>query len=209
MDVYRCLDDSSNTKRQCQDREENSRATKSFFCVAHVPTWKKIFSVPFLVNTYHINIHTVMFQSVVKASRSTALRSMSVSTRPSISKSDLLPLKINSNGSDHLYAIFKLHNMPYLVTKGDKVYLPFKLKNAEVGDQLVLNNVTTIGSPDYTYNDSEGIPKNLYNLKANVVEITKEPYYEVTRTKQRCRRLKTFPVQPFQTVLMINELKLV
>lgn len=107
-----------------------------------------------------------------------------------------------------MYAIFKLHNMPYMVTKGDKVYLPFKLKNAEVGDQLVLNNVTTIGSPDYTLNDDAGIPSDLYSLKANVIEVTREPYYEVVKKKQRCRRFKRIPVQPFQTVLRIEELKL-
>jgi len=121
---------------------------------------------------------------------------------------DLSRLKLNSNGSNHLYAIFKLHNMPYMVTKGDKVYLPFKLNKAAVGDTLVLNDVVTLGSPDYTYNDDNGIDSSLFDLKASVTEITREPYYEVYRKKQRCRRLKTFPVEPYQTVLTINELKL-
>lgn len=121
---------------------------------------------------------------------------------------DLTPLKLDSIGSDSLYAIFKLHNIPYLVTKGDKIVLPFKLKEAEVGDLLILKDVVTLGSPEFTYNDDRGIPKELFDLKANVVEITREPYYEVYRKKQRCRRLKTFPVQNYQTILMINELKL-
>ncbi|KAG2733942.1 hypothetical protein G9P44_003467 [Scheffersomyces stipitis] len=142
-----------------------------------------------------------MLRSLLQSSR-VSVRTLATSTRP-----DLTPLKLNSNGSKHLYAVFKLHNMPYLVTKGDKVYLPFKLANAQVGDSLVLDNVTTLGSPDFTYNNDEGIPQDLYQLKASVVEITREPYYEVYRKKQRCRRLKTFPVEPFQTVLMINELK--
>ena len=121
---------------------------------------------------------------------------------------DLTTMKLDSIGSDSLYAIFKLHNIPYLVTKGDKIVLPFKLKEAEVGDLLILNDVVTLGSPEFTYNDDSGIPKELFDLKANVVEITREPYYEVYRKKQRCRRLKTFPVQNYQTILMINELKL-
>ena len=98
--------------------------------------------------------------------------------------------------------------MPYLVTKGDRLILPFKLKNAEVGDTLRLNDVTTLGSPEFTYNDSQGISENLYDLKASVIEITKEPYYEVYRTKRRNRRVKTFPVQNYQTILTISELKL-
>ncbi|EGW29855.1 uncharacterized protein SPAPADRAFT_52714 [Spathaspora passalidarum NRRL Y-27907] len=122
--------------------------------------------------------------------------------------SPLSSLKINSNGNQHLYAIFKLHNMPYLVTKGDLIYLNYKLKNAEIGDELVLNDVTTLGSPSYTYTEPNGIDSSLYSLKANVVEITREPKYQVTRTKQRQRRVKTFQVENFQTVLRINELKI-
>lgn len=133
----------------------------------------------------------------------------SANIRDQIGKShDLTPLKLDSNGCRNLYAIFRLHNMPYLVTKGDRLVLPFKMKDAEVGDTLLLNDVTTLGSPEFTYNNSQGISEDLYDLKASVVEITKEPYYEVYRTKRRNRRVKTFPVQNYQTILMISELKL-
>ncbi|KAI5959951.1 uncharacterized protein KGF55_005183 [Candida pseudojiufengensis] len=117
-------------------------------------------------------------------------------------------LKLSSNGSRDLYAIFRLYNMPYLVTKGDKIYLPFKLKNVKIGDILKLNDVITLGSTSYTFNDKKGIDPSLFELQASVVEITREPLYHVIRKKQRCRRTKTFNVEPFQTVLMINELKL-
>lgn len=123
--------------------------------------------------------------------------------------SHLMLLKLDSNASSHLYAIFKLHNLPYLVTKGDKVYLPFKLKNSKVGDELDLNHVTTLGSPEYTFNSDTGIDPSVFELKASIVEITREPLYQVYRTKQRCRRIKTFQVEPFQTVLMISELRLI
>lgn len=118
-------------------------------------------------------------------------------------------LKFDSNGSKNLYAILRIHNIPYLVTKGDKIILPTKLKGVKVGDQLDINKVTTLGSPNFTFNDNNGINRELYNLKLNVVEITREPYYEVYRKKQRCRRLKTFPVENFQTVLSVGELELV
>lgn len=121
---------------------------------------------------------------------------------------DLTPLKLDSNGSRDLYAVFRIHNMPYLVTKGDTVVLPYKLKNAEVGDSLVLNDVTELGSPEYTFKNNDGISPELYQLRAKVTEITREPYYEVYRKKQRCRRLKTFKVENHQTMLTIDELKL-
>ncbi|CAK9442389.1 mitochondrial 54S ribosomal protein bL21m [Lodderomyces beijingensis] len=117
-------------------------------------------------------------------------------------------LKLSSNASRDLYAVFKLHNLPYLVTKGDKVYLPFKLKNVQVGDVLDLSEVTTLGTSTHTLTMPSGIDRSLFDIKASVVEITREPLYQVTRTKQRCRRIKTFNVEPFQTVLVISELKL-
>lgn len=159
-----------------------------------------------------------MFRSVSKTIRpiswvnATRLYSVAnastTTTITTTSSSPLSTLKLSSNGSRDLYAIFRLHNLPYLVTKGDKVYLPYKLKNASVGDVLNLNDVVTLGSPQYTLNMKEGISPELFDLKASVVEITKEPRYQVTRKKQRCRTTKTTQVDPFQTVLMINELKL-
>ncbi|CAH2355006.1 54S ribosomal protein L49, mitochondrial [[Candida] railenensis] len=121
---------------------------------------------------------------------------------------DLVPLKLDSIGSQSLYSVISIYNKKYLVTKGDKIILPFKLKDAEVGDSLIFNQVLTLGSPQYTYHDAKGIPQEAYNIQAKVVEITREPYYEVIRKKQRCRRGKTIPVEPYQTHLMINELKL-
>lgn len=121
---------------------------------------------------------------------------------------DLAPLKFDSRGSADLYAICKIHNMPYLVTKGDRIVLPYKIRNHEVGDVLKLTNVTTIGSRNYTFNSEETIPEDKYQLTATLAEITREPKYQVYKKKQRCRRLKTLDVEPFQTHLVINELKL-
>ncbi|KAG7660435.1 uncharacterized protein J8A68_006061 [[Candida] subhashii] len=124
------------------------------------------------------------------------------------SKPDLSALKLSSNGSKDLYAIFRLHNLPYLVTKGDKVYLPYKLKGADFGDELDLNDVTTLGSPTYTYTEKSGIPQELFKLRAKITEVTREPLYLTVKKKQRCRRKKTYENEHFQTVLTISELKL-
>jgi large subunit ribosomal protein L21 len=118
------------------------------------------------------------------------------------------PLKLDSIGLQSLYSVVSIYNKKYLVTKGDKIVLPFRLRGAEVGDRLVFNRVLTLGSPQYTLHAAEGIAPELYDIQARVVEITREPYYEVVRKKQRCRRSKTIPVEPFQTHLMINELRL-
>ncbi|RCK65350.1 54S ribosomal protein L49, mitochondrial [Candida viswanathii] len=154
-----------------------------------------------------------MFRSIIGSTvrpcsvLSTA-RAYSTAVPAAATASPTAALKFTSNGSRDLYAIMKIHNMPYLVTKGDKVYLPYRLKRAAVGDVLNITDVTTLGTPSYTMNAKEGISPELYDLKASVIEITREPLYQVVRKRQRCRRKKTYNVEPFQTVLRINELKL-
>lgn len=135
--------------------------------------------------------------------------SQTASLRNSVARStpDLTPLKLDSNASNELYAICKIHNMPYMVSKGDRLILPYKMKNLQVGDVLKLNNVTSIGSRNFTFNDDNGIPELAFELTATLAEITREPKYQVYKKKQRCRRLKTVDVEPFQTHLVISELK--
>lgn len=148
-----------------------------------------------------------MFKSTIRGTRLLSYTSL---LRNAVSRNlpDLAALKFDSNASNDLYAVCKIHNIPYMVTKGDRLILPYKVKNHEVGDVFKLNNVVTIGSRNFTYNDNQGIPEGTYELSATLAEITKEPKYQVYKKKQRCRRLKTVDVEPFQTHLVIKELKL-
>lgn len=148
-----------------------------------------------------------MFKSMLRGS--TRLLSQTALLRNSTAKAlpDLTPLKFDSNGSSDLYAICKIHNMPYMVSKGDRLILPYKMKNLKVGDVLKLNNVTSIGSRNFTFNDDNGISELAFELTATLAEITREPKYQVYKKKQRCRRLKTVDVEPYQTHLVISELK--
>ncbi|CAI7349959.1 CRE_collapsed_G0028610.mRNA.1.CDS.1 [Saccharomyces cerevisiae] len=92
--------------------------------------------------------------------RNLATSSSISSTKAKTSKTDTTPLKL----SNELYAIFKIHNRPYLVTEGDRVILPFKLKQAEVGDILNMTDVTTLGSRNYKL-VGHPINTSLYTLK--------------------------------------------
>ncbi|CEP63624.1 mitochondrial 54S ribosomal protein bL21m LALA0_S08e06876g [Lachancea lanzarotensis] len=107
--------------------------------------------------------------------------------------------------SNELYAIFRIHNRPYLVTKGDKVILPFKMKQAEVGDVLNLNDVTTIGSRNFKIVDNPLDP-SLYQLKATVLEKTKRPMRIREVTKRRNRKVRHAISKPDLTVLRVSEL---
>lgn len=115
---------------------------------------------------------------------------------------DLSPLKL----ADEIYAIFRVHNRPYLVTEGDKVTLPFKVKQAEVGDVLSFNDVTTIGSRNYKLMDYP-IDPSLYTLKATIIEKTKRAFQVREVTKRRNRKVRHATSKGDLTILRISELK--
>ncbi|KAH3670570.1 hypothetical protein OGAPHI_001085 [Ogataea philodendri] len=117
---------------------------------------------------------------------------------------DLTPLKYEQD----LYASLRVHNRPYLVTKGDEMILPFRLKHAQVGDVLNFNDVTTIGSRNYTFHLKEAIDPSIFTIKAVVVEKTKKPMYVKEITKRRDRHVRHVPVKHDYTVLRVSELKL-
>lgn len=148
-----------------------------------------------------------MYKFVTKFARFpsglTSLVQKSRSVTTEAVKHDLAPLKL----SNELYAIFKIHERPYLVTKGDEVILPFRLNRAEVGDTLNLTDVTTIGSRNYKLVDSQ-IDPSIFTIKAVVLEKTKRAYQVREVTKRRNRRVRHAVNKADQTVLRISELKL-
>lgn len=117
---------------------------------------------------------------------------------------DITPLKLATD----LYAVFRIHNRPYLVTEGDKVILPFKMNQAEVGDILKLSDVTTLGSRNFTLKGDPIDPK-LYNLKATVIEKTKRKFEIREVTKRRNRRVRHAKSKGDLTILRINMLEVV
>lgn len=117
---------------------------------------------------------------------------------------DTTPLRLATD----LYAVFRIHNRPYLVTQGDKVILPFRMKQADVGDTLKLTDVTTLGSRNFTLRD-DPIDPSLYNLKATVIEKTKRKFETREVTKKRNRRVRHVHSKGDLTVLRINTLEVV
>lgn len=114
---------------------------------------------------------------------------------------DTTPLKL----ATELYAEFRVHGRPYVVTEGDRVILPYKVKNAEVGDTLNLTDVRAIGSRNYKLVD-EPISPELYTLKATVIEKTKRKFEVREVTKRRSRRVRHAKSKGDLTMIRISEL---
>ena len=117
---------------------------------------------------------------------------------------DLTPLKYEQS----LYATINIHNRPFLVTEGDIIILPFRMKHADIGDTLQFTDITTIGSRNYTYHVKEGLPANAVSIKGTILEKTKNPMYVKEITKKRNRRTRHVQVKHDLTKIRITELKL-
>lgn len=123
------------------------------------------------------------------------------------SSSELLRLLPLLRAQPQHYITIHIHSFPFLVTLGDTITLPFRLKNVVPGQTLRLTHASILGSRDYTLKGSPWIDENLFSCRAAVVEETREPMRVKEKTKRRQRRVKTVKSKHPYTVLRIKELE--
>lgn len=104
------------------------------------------------------------------------------------------------------YITIHIHKFPFLVTLGDTITLPFRLKGVIPGQSLRLTHASVLGSRDFTLKGAPYIDESLYSCRATVVEETSEPLRIKTKTKRRQRHIKTVKSKHPYTVLRIKEL---
>ncbi|TGZ84288.1 hypothetical protein EX30DRAFT_338821 [Ascodesmis nigricans] len=128
------------------------------------------------------------------------------STEPTtLTSSDLNLLPLLRAQPQH-YATIHIQGFPFLVTAGDQVTLPFRLKDVTVGDQLRITHVSVLGSRDYTLKGAPWIDEKLFEVRATVIEETSEPMRIKKKKKQRTRRTKTVKSKHFYTVLRVSQI---
>ncbi|KAK4127174.1 hypothetical protein N657DRAFT_641117 [Parathielavia appendiculata] len=106
------------------------------------------------------------------------------------------------------YITIHIHGVPYLVTEGDSVRLPFKMPGVEPGDVLRLNRATVLGSRDFTLKGAPYVDERLFECRAVVMGTESEPMRVKIKKKRRCRRTKTVKSKHRFTMLRISELKI-
>src|SRR5690606_13881313 len=95
----------------------------------------------------------------------------------------------------------------FLVTLGDKVRLPFLLKDVKVGDTIRITHASVLGSREFTMKGNPWIDPQFFECRARVTEIASEAMRLKIKKKQRCRRTKTIRSKHKYTVLTISDLK--
>ncbi|CDO53340.1 similar to Saccharomyces cerevisiae YJL096W MRPL49 Mitochondrial ribosomal protein of the large subunit [Geotrichum candidum] len=121
-----------------------------------------------------------------------------------VAPADLEPLKL----AHALYATVHIYDRKFLVTEGDEIVLPVRLRNATVGDTLNFDKVSVIGSRDHTLTGMPLIDPSHFKIKGVVVEKSREKKRVNERTQRRIRHIRHVPVENCMTVIRINELSL-
>lgn len=121
-----------------------------------------------------------------------------------VAPADLEPLKL----AHSLYATVHIFDRKFLVTEGDEIVIPVRLRNANVGDVLNFDKVSVIGSRDHTLTGLPLIDPTHFKIKGVVVEKTREKRRVNERTQRRIRHVRHVPVENCITVIRINELAL-
>ncbi|KAI5796603.1 ribosomal protein L21-like protein [Geopyxis carbonaria] len=104
------------------------------------------------------------------------------------------------------YITIHIQGFPFLVTVGDTLTLPFRLKGVTPGDLLRLTHASILGSRDYTLKGNPFIDEKLYTCRAVVVSETAEPMRVKEKTKRRNRKIKKVKSKHTYTSIRIREL---
>lgn len=110
-------------------------------------------------------------------------------------------------GSD-IYATVHIYERKFLVTLGDKLLIPTEFKNLSVGDEISLNEVSVIGSRDYTLSGAPRIDPSVFDIKGVVVEKTRTKRHVAEKTKRRRRHVRHIVSKNCVTAIRISELTL-
>lgn len=104
------------------------------------------------------------------------------------------------------YAVIHIYGRPFIVTEGDLVTLPQRLRDVKSGDMIRLNCVSKLGSRNYTLKGQPYINEKLFTCRARVLELTKAPMSYFIKKKRRQRRIKVVKSKQDYTVLRICEI---
>ncbi|KAJ1806574.1 hypothetical protein LPJ56_005101 [Coemansia sp. RSA 2599] len=103
------------------------------------------------------------------------------------------------------YATVVIKGRPFTVTQNDIVVMD-RIKDLELGDALALNQVTEIGSRDYTIKGQPLVDPSLFRIEATVIEHPDGKLFTVTKKKQRTAGQKTTYHRNHYTMLRISKI---
>lgn len=115
---------------------------------------------------------------------------------------DLTPLK----EARELYARIHIHNWTMLVTEGDIIKIPANMKDVKIGDTLKFDQVSEIGSRNYTLS-GERIDPSQFSIKGVVLEKSRVKRSVTEKTRRRRRHVRNVVANNSLTVIRISQVQ--
>ncbi|KAJ1877239.1 hypothetical protein LPJ66_012148 [Kickxella alabastrina] len=103
------------------------------------------------------------------------------------------------------YATVVIKGRPFTVTQNDIIVMD-RIKDLELGDSLSLNQVTELGSHDYTIKGQPMVDPSLFKIEATVIEHPDGKLFTVTKKKQRTAHHKTTYHRNRYTMLRVSKI---
>ncbi|KAJ1997922.1 hypothetical protein GGI04_005219 [Coemansia thaxteri] len=101
------------------------------------------------------------------------------------------------------YATVVIKGRPFTVTQNDIIVMD-RIKELELGDSLALNQVTELGSRDFTIKGQPFIDSSLFSVKATVIEHADGKLFTVTKKKRRTAHQKVTYHRNRHTMLRVS-----
>ncbi|KAJ2785677.1 hypothetical protein H4R18_000368 [Coemansia javaensis] len=101
------------------------------------------------------------------------------------------------------YATVVIKGRPFTVTQNDIIIMD-RIRELELGDSLALNQVTELGSRDYTIKGQPYIDPSLYRIEATVIEHADGKQFTVTKKKRRTASQKVTYHRNHHTMLRVS-----
>ncbi|KAJ2899860.1 hypothetical protein GGI21_002333 [Coemansia aciculifera] len=101
------------------------------------------------------------------------------------------------------YATVVIKGRPFTVTQNDIIVMD-RIKELELGDSLALNQVTELGSRDYTIKGQPFIDSSLFKVEATVIEHPDGKLFTVTKKKRRTAHQKITYHRNRHTMLRVS-----
>ena len=105
------------------------------------------------------------------------------------------------------YATVHVHGLAYMVTLGDHVRLPFRMKNVVPGDVIRLTRASVVGSRDLTLKGSPFIDERLFDCRATILGVESEPLRVKIKKKRRCRKKRRVRSKHRYTIISVSGLR--
>lgn len=111
-----------------------------------------------------------------------------------------------------LYARIHIHNWDMMVTPGDIIKLPVRMRDVEVGSTLTFSECSEIGSRNHTLsgglNGKGRIDPSLFRIKGVCLEKTRVKRAVKETTRRRRRHVKHVVSNNCLTVIRVSEVSL-